>query len=66
MGWPGRLALRMSGDVASGAHGIALRWEALGYLSGAAFGTAADRADHLTVDAHLGAADPLDDQAHRR
>jgi putative MATE family efflux protein len=29
------------GDVAAGAHGIALRWEALGYLSGAAFGTAA-------------------------
>jgi putative MATE family efflux protein len=29
------------GDVASSAHGIALRWEALGYLSGAAFGTAA-------------------------
>jgi putative MATE family efflux protein len=29
------------GDVAAGAHGIALMWEALGYLSGAAFGTAA-------------------------
>jgi putative MATE family efflux protein len=29
------------GDAASGAHGIALYWEALGYLSGAAFGTAA-------------------------
>jgi putative MATE family efflux protein len=29
------------GDVASGAHGIAIGWEALGYLSGAAFGTAA-------------------------
>ncbi|MSQ95957.1 MAG: MATE family efflux transporter [Gemmataceae bacterium] len=29
------------GDVASSAHGIALVWEALGYLSGAAFGTAA-------------------------
>ncbi|MBV9125926.1 MAG: MATE family efflux transporter [Planctomycetes bacterium] len=29
------------GDVASSAHGIAIRWEALGYLSGAAFGTAA-------------------------
>lgn len=29
------------GDVASAAHGIALGWEALGYLSGAAFGTAA-------------------------
>lgn len=29
------------GEVASGAHGIALTWEALGYLSGNAFGTAA-------------------------
>ena len=29
------------GDVAGGAHGIALGWEGLGYLSGAAFGTAA-------------------------
>jgi putative MATE family efflux protein len=29
------------GDEASSAHGIALTWEALGYLSGAAFGTAA-------------------------
>jgi putative MATE family efflux protein len=29
------------GDETIGAHGIALRWEALGYLSGAAFGTAA-------------------------
>jgi putative MATE family efflux protein len=29
------------GDVAGGAHGIAIQWEALGYLSGAAFGTAA-------------------------
>jgi putative MATE family efflux protein len=29
------------GDVASSAHGIALRWESLAYLSGAAFGTAA-------------------------
>jgi len=29
------------GDVASSAHGLAIRWEALGYLSGAAFGTAA-------------------------
>jgi putative MATE family efflux protein len=28
------------GDVASGAHGIALGWESLAYLSGAAFGTA--------------------------
>ena len=29
------------GDDAKAAHGIALNWEALGYLSGAAFGTAA-------------------------
>jgi putative MATE family efflux protein len=29
------------GDAAEAAHGIALGWEALGYLSGAAFGTAA-------------------------
>jgi putative MATE family efflux protein len=29
------------GDTAAAAHGIALRWEALGYLSGGAFGTAA-------------------------
>jgi putative MATE family efflux protein len=29
------------GDVAAAAHGIALGWEALGFLSGAAFGTAA-------------------------
>jgi putative MATE family efflux protein len=29
------------GPAASGAHGIALTWEALGYLSGQAFGTAA-------------------------
>lgn len=28
------------GDVASSAHGVAIRWEALGFLSGAAFGTA--------------------------
>jgi putative MATE family efflux protein len=29
------------GDTAGAAHGIAIQWEALGYLSGAAFGTAA-------------------------
>jgi putative MATE family efflux protein len=29
------------GEVAAAAHGIAIRWEALGYLSGGAFGTAA-------------------------
>jgi Na+-driven multidrug efflux pump len=42
------------GDAASGAHGIALRWEALGYLSGAAFGTAA----MALVGQNLGAARP--------
>ncbi len=44
------------GDVASGAHGIALRWEALGYLSGAAFGTAA----MTLVGQNLGAGNPDD------
>jgi putative MATE family efflux protein len=39
------------GDETIGAHGIALRWEALGYLSGAAFGTAA----MTLVGQHLGA-----------
>ena len=29
------------GTTAAAAHGIALQWEALGYLAGAAFGTAA-------------------------
>lgn len=47
------------GDVASGAHGIALGWEALGYLSGAAFGTAA----MTVVGQNLGAGRP--DQAAR-
>jgi putative MATE family efflux protein len=42
------------GDAASGAHGIALYWEALGYLSGAAFGTAA----MALVGQCLGAAKP--------
>jgi putative MATE family efflux protein len=42
------------GDVAAGAHGIALRWEALGYLSGAAFGTAA----MTLVGQNLGAGRP--------
>jgi putative MATE family efflux protein len=42
------------GEAASGAHGIALRWEALGYLSGAAFGTAA----MALVGQNLGAARP--------
>jgi putative MATE family efflux protein len=42
------------GVAASGAHGIALRWEALGYLSGGAFGTAA----MALVGQNLGAARP--------
>ena len=42
------------GDVAAGAHGIALGWEALGYLSGAAFGTAA----MTLVGQNLGAGKP--------
>lgn len=42
------------GDVAASAHGIALRWEALGFLSGAAFGTAA----MTLVGQHLGAGQP--------
>jgi putative MATE family efflux protein len=45
------------GDVASGAHGIALGWEALGYLSGSAFGTTA----MTLVGQNLGAGRP--DQA---
>jgi putative MATE family efflux protein len=47
------------GDVASGAHGIALGWEALAYLSGSAFGTTA----MTLVGQNLGAARP--DQAAR-
>jgi putative MATE family efflux protein len=47
------------GDVASSAHGIALVWEGLGYLSGAAFGTAA----MTLVGQNLGARRP--DQAAR-
>jgi putative MATE family efflux protein len=42
------------GDVASAAHGIALRWEGLGYLSGGAFGTAA----MTLVGQNLGAGKP--------
>ncbi len=42
------------GDVAGGAHGIALGWEALAYLSGAAFGTAA----MTLVGQNLGAGRP--------
>ncbi len=45
------------GDVASSAHGIALSWEALGFLSGGAFGTAA----MTLVGQNLGAGRP--DQA---
>jgi putative MATE family efflux protein len=42
------------GDAASGAHGIALGWESLAYLSGAAFGTAA----MALVGLNLGAGRP--------
>ena len=42
------------GPVASAAHGIAIGWEALGYQSGAAFGTAA----MTLVGQNLGAARP--------
>jgi Na+-driven multidrug efflux pump len=41
-------------DPAKAAHGIALGWEALGYLSGGAFGTAA----MTLVGQNLGAKDP--------
>jgi putative MATE family efflux protein len=41
-------------DAAKAAHGIALGWEALGYLSGGAFGTAA----MTLVGQNLGAKDP--------
>ncbi len=42
------------GDTAAAAHGIALRWEALGYLAGGAFGTAA----MALVGQNLGAGNP--------
>lgn len=42
------------GEVAAGAHGIALGWEAMGFLSGAAFGTAA----MTLVGQNLGAGRP--------
>lgn len=42
------------GDTAGSAHGIALTWEALAYLSGAAFGTAA----MTLVGQNLGAGQP--------
>ena len=47
------------GKIASGAHGIALAWEGLGYLSGAAIGTAA----MTLVGQNLGAKRP--DEAAR-
>ena len=47
------------GDVPGAAHGIAIQWEALGYLSGAAFGTAA----MTLVGQNLGARRP-DAAAH--
>jgi putative MATE family efflux protein len=43
------------GDTAAAAHGIALRWEALGFLAGGAFGTAA----MALVGQSLGARDPV-------
>jgi len=42
------------GDTATAAHGIALNWEALGFLAGAAFGTAA----MTLVGQNLGAGNP--------
>lgn len=42
------------GDLAAAAHGIALQWEALSFLAGAAFGTAA----MTLVGQNLGARDP--------
>jgi putative MATE family efflux protein len=42
------------GDAAAAAHGIALQWEALGYLAGGAFGTAA----MALIGQNLGARDP--------
>jgi putative MATE family efflux protein len=47
------------GEVASAAHGIALQWEAMGFLSGTAFGTAA----MTLVGQNLGAGRP-DRAAH--
>ena len=47
------------GDVATAAHGIAIRWESLGYLSGHAFATAAA----ALVGQNLGARRP--DEASR-
>jgi Na+-driven multidrug efflux pump len=44
------------GDAASSAHGIAINWEGLGYMSGSAFGTAA----MTLVGQNLGAGRPGD------
>jgi putative MATE family efflux protein len=46
--------INQQGDTASAAHGVALTWEALGYQSGAAFGTAA----LSCVGFYLGAGQP--------
>lgn len=48
------LLVNRLGEEAAAAHGIALRWEALGYLSGAAFGSAA----MALVSQNLGANQP--------
>lgn len=40
------------GDTAAAAHGIALKWEALGYLAGGAFGTAAMTLVGQSLGAH--------------
>jgi putative MATE family efflux protein len=48
------IVINRLGDEASGAHGIALGWEALAYLSGQAFGTAA----MALVGQNLGAGRP--------
>jgi putative MATE family efflux protein len=52
--WFLRIVNRL-GETAAGAHGIALGWEALGYLSGSAFGTAA----MTLVGQNLGARQPV-------
>jgi putative MATE family efflux protein len=53
--WFLRMVNRL-GDVAAAAHGIAIRWESLGYLSGHAFATAAA----ALVGQNLGARRPHD------
>lgn len=47
------------GDASRGAHGIALGWEALGFLTGAAFGTAG----MTLVGQNLGAGNPAEARA---